>query len=87
MSIYSDNIEDMFEIVPKRLLPTEYGGEAGSCESITEDWCKKIDKYADYFEEEELEGYGTDEKERVGGPKNAESLFTLKGFFRQLYLG
>lgn len=82
--VHGDNMELLFEKVPKRLFPTEYGGEAGSIASIIEHWEQKIDSYADYFIEEELEGYGTDEKKRPGKPKNAETLFGLEGSFRQL---
>uniref|UniRef100_A0A336K545 CSON001566 protein n=1 Tax=Culicoides sonorensis TaxID=179676 RepID=A0A336K545_CULSO len=82
--VHGDNVDALFEKVPKRLFPTEYGGEAGSIQSIIEYWEKKLDSYADYFIEEEKEGYGTDEKKRVGKPKNAESLFGLEGSFRML---
>lgn len=85
-NIHGDDIEAMFKILPKRLFPTEYGGEAGSCQSIIDYWCKKIDEYADYFEEDELQGYGTDEKKRIGRPRNAESMFGLEGSFRQLQI-
>lgn len=82
--VHGDNVELLFEKVPRRLFPSEYGGDAGTIESIVEYWVKKIDSYADYFIEDELEGYGTDEKKRVGKPKNAETLFGVEGSFRQL---
>lgn len=84
VNIHGDNIDGLFNMVPQRLFPTEYGGEAGSIDSIIEYWIKKIDSYSDYFEEDEKEGYGTNEKKRVGRPKNAESMFGLDGSFRQL---
>ncbi|XP_063702308.1 LOW QUALITY PROTEIN: alpha-tocopherol transfer protein-like [Culicoides brevitarsis] len=82
--VHGDNVEKLFEKIPRRLFPTEYGGEAGSIASIIEYWERKIDEYTDYFIEEETEGYGTDEKKRPGKPKNAETLFGLEGSFRQL---
>lgn len=86
VNIHGDDWDAMFKLIPKRLFPTDYGGDAGSIESIVEYWCKKLDSYADYFEEEELEDYGTNEKKRIGRPKNAESLFGLEGSFRQLQI-
>lgn len=85
-NVHGDDMDAMFKIIPKRLFPTEYGGEAGSIESIVDYWYKKIDSYADYFEEEELQGYGTNEKKRIGRARNAESLFGLEGSFRQLQI-
>lgn len=83
-NVHGDDIEALFQMIPQRLFPTEYGGEAGSIDSIIEHWNKKINSYADFFEEEEKEGYGTNEKKRVGRPKNAESMFGLDGSFRKL---
>lgn len=82
--VHGDNVELLFGKVPRRLFPSEYGGEAGTIASIIEYWEKKIDSYTDYFIEEELEKYGTDEKKRLGKPKNADTLFGLEGSFRQL---
>lgn len=64
-------------------MPTEYEGEAGSLESLTEQWEKKILSYRDYFIEEDIK-YGVDEKKRIGRPKNPDSLFGTDGSFRQL---
>lgn len=63
-------------------MPTEYEGEAGSLESLAEQWSKKVYSYRDFFLEEAK--YGVDEKKRVGRPKNPESLFGIEGSFRQL---
>lgn len=64
------------------MMPTEYEGSAGSIQSLTDEWEKKILAYRDYFLEEE--NYGVDEKKRIGRPKNPESLFGMDGTFRQL---
>jgi len=82
--VHGDDMDALFRMIPQKLFPTEYGGGVGSIESIVDYWVKKIDSYADYFEEEETEGYGTNEKKRVGRPKNAEAMFGLEGSFRQL---
>uniref|UniRef100_A0A336M9G9 CSON013966 protein n=1 Tax=Culicoides sonorensis TaxID=179676 RepID=A0A336M9G9_CULSO len=80
--LYGDNMEELHKNIPKRLLPTEYGGDAGTIAEITEYWVQKVLEHADYFKEES--NYGTDEKKRPGRPKTAENLFGLEGSFRQL---
>lgn len=80
--LYGDQIEDLYKSVPQRLLPAEYGGEAGTLAEITEYWVQKVLKNADYFKEQA--NYGTDEKKRPGRPKTAETLFGVEGSFRQL---
>lgn len=64
------------------MLPTEYGGEAGTIDEILDNWVKKVKEYEQWFKDEE--NYGTDEKKRPGRPKNAEALFGIEGSFRQL---
>ncbi|XP_058464609.1 retinol-binding protein pinta-like [Malaya genurostris] len=80
--VHGSNMEALYKYIPKRLLPEEYGGEAGPIQAIVDTWVKKVESYRDYFKEEEQ--FGTDEKKRVGKPKNAESLFGFEGSFRQL---
>ena len=59
-------MESLYKQVPKRLLPSEYGGEAGPLQNIINDWEKKIISYRQYFEEQDT--YGVDEKKiiRIG---------------------
>lgn len=80
--MYANKIDELYEIVPQRLLPAEYGGEAGTLAEITDYWVNKVLEHADYFKEQA--NYGTDEKKRPGRPKTAETLFGLEGSFRQL---
>lgn len=75
-------MDSFFECIPKRLLPTEYGGDAGPVQNIIDEWVKKVMDNQAFFEAEEL--FGSDEKKRVGRPKNAESLFGVDGSFRKL---
>lgn len=75
-------MENLYQHIPKSLLPTEYGGDAGPIQDIIDQWEKKILEYRDYFLEEK--NYGTDEKKRPGKPKNAENLFGVDGSFRKL---
>lgn len=80
--VHGDNWDELYKYIPKRLLPTEYGGEAGPIQDIIDVWEKKLHANKDYFKEEE--NYGTDEKKRPGRPKNSENLFGIDGSFRKL---
>lgn len=70
--------------MPRKLLPKEYGGEAGPIQDIIDAMEKKLVENRDFFVEDEK--FGVDEKKRVGKPKNSESLFGLDGSFRQLVI-
>jgi hypothetical protein len=75
--------DSLYKVVPRNLMPNEYEGEAGSLQSLTDHWEKKLLSYRDYFLEDNAK-YGVDEKLRPGRPKNPESLFGIDGTFRQL---
>lgn len=64
------------------MLPTEYGGEAGSIQTISDNLKTKLLDRRDWFIEDEL--YKTNEAKRPGKPKNAEALFGTVGSFRSL---
>uniref|UniRef100_A0A1B0CUX6 CRAL-TRIO domain-containing protein n=2 Tax=Lutzomyia longipalpis TaxID=7200 RepID=A0A1B0CUX6_LUTLO len=82
LHVHGDNLESLYEHIPKKLLPKEYGGEAGSVKELTVKWEKKFMDYRDYFLEEAK--YGTDEKKRPGRPKTEETIFGIDGSFRKL---
>ncbi|GAB0090854.1 alpha-tocopherol transfer protein-like [Sergentomyia squamirostris] len=75
-------LENMYKHIPQKLLPTEYGGEAGSLKELTVYGENMILKNRDYFMEESQ--YGTDEKKRPGRPNTEETLFGIDGSFRKL---
>jgi hypothetical protein len=75
-------MEALYKVVPRKLLPKEYGGDAGPIQDIINDMEKRMIAKRDFFLEDE--NYGVDEKKRVGRPKNADNLFGLDGTFRQL---
>lgn len=75
-------MESLYTQVPKKLLPSEYGGEAGPIKDMVAVWEKKILSYSDYFAEDEQ--YGTEERKRPGKPKDSEALFGIEGSFRKL---
>lgn len=76
------DIESLYDHVPKHLLPTEYGGEAGSIAEIMDYWERKLWEYRDYLIDEC--NYGTDESKRVVQSDVAQSVYGLQGTFKQL---
>uniref|UniRef100_A0A1B0C811 CRAL-TRIO domain-containing protein n=1 Tax=Lutzomyia longipalpis TaxID=7200 RepID=A0A1B0C811_LUTLO len=79
--VHSDK-ESLFQFIPKRMLPTEYGGDAGPIQKIIDSVEKDLTEARDFFREEDA--YGTNERKRIGRPKNAETLFGVEGSFRKL---
>ncbi|XP_037813921.1 alpha-tocopherol transfer protein-like [Lucilia sericata] len=82
MTIYGSNIEKMYEKIPLKYLPKEYGGENGSIPEILAEWEQKFLSYRDYFKEDAK--YGTDEQLRPGKPIDFDNLFGMEGSFRKL---
>jgi len=81
MHVHND-MESLYKVVPRRLLPKEYGGEAGTIQELTEDLEKRLLAKRDFFLEDEK--FGVDEKKRVTKTKYDEYIFGLEGSFRQL---
>ncbi|KNC21669.1 hypothetical protein FF38_09802 [Lucilia cuprina] len=76
MTIYGSNIEKMYEKIPLKYLPKEYGGENGSIPEILAEWEQKFLSYRDYFIEDAK--YGTDEQLRPGKPIDFDNLFGME---------
>lgn len=75
-------MDSLYEHIPRRLLPAEYGGEAESIVEIAENWKNKLVERGQWFEEDAA--FKTDETKRLGKPKNANLLFGTEGSFRSL---
>ncbi|KAI4501150.1 hypothetical protein M0802_003523 [Mischocyttarus mexicanus] len=76
------NIETLYEYVPREMLPTEYGGDAGPIQPIHDAWIKKLEEYGPWFAEQET--VIANETLRPGKPKTHDDIFGLDGSFRQL---
>ncbi|XP_055904375.1 alpha-tocopherol transfer protein-like [Eupeodes corollae] len=76
------SMESVYEHIPKKYLPTDYGGENGSLENTILHWEKVFLRYKDFFEEDVK--YGVNEKLRIGEKRSNESIFGLEGSFRKL---
>jgi hypothetical protein len=76
-------MDSLFKVIPKTLLPIEYGGEGDSIPAIIQQWEEKIHEHHEYLRDE-VTKYGVDEKKRIGKSKNSTDLFGIDGTFRQL---
>ncbi|XP_012273701.1 alpha-tocopherol transfer protein-like isoform X2 [Orussus abietinus] len=76
------NLNTLYEHIPREILPTEYGGDAGPIQAIHDAWMKKLESYGPWFAEQE--NIKTNEALRPGKPKTHDDLFGLDGSFRQL---
>lgn len=75
-------MEALYKVVPRKLLPKEYGGQAGTIEEITNAVEKRLVANREFFLEDEK--YGVDEKKRFGKATNVDNLFGVEGSFRKL---
>lgn len=82
INVFAEDYEILYDIIPKRLLPFEYGGDAGKISEIMEYWVQKVLQYEEYFKEDAK--YGTDEDKRPGIPQTTQTLFGLSGSFQNL---
>lgn len=77
-----ENMESLHRHIPKRLLPIEYGGEAGTVQAIADSWKTKLIANSKWFADDA--SYKTDESKRIGKAKNGDLLFGTDGSFRSL---
>lgn len=76
-------MEDLFEYLPVKYLPREYGGENGCLERLLNEYNLVWDEYREYFKNSA--GYGTDEHLRLGESLWADvAEFGAGGTFRRL---
>lgn len=76
------NIETLYNHIPKEIMPTEYGGDAGSIVDMHDMWMKKLEEYGPWFAEQE--SVKANEALRPDKPKTQDDLFGIDGSFRQL---
>lgn len=77
-----DSLEALHKHINKELLPTEYGGSAGSVQVLAVDLKDKMLQRRQWFIEEA--NFKTDESKRPGKPKTTETLFGTVGSFRTM---
>lgn len=67
-----DSLDALHKHINKNVLPTEYGGNAGSIESIAVDLTDKIMQRREWYIEDE--NYKIDESKRPVKPRTAKSV-------------
>ncbi|XP_065337538.1 retinol-binding protein pinta-like [Cloeon dipterum] len=82
--VHGKDLESLYKKVPRKSLPKEYGGDAGSVDDLAKDFIDKILAFNDWFVADEKNG--VDEKKRTGKSKTQQDLFGMEGSFRQLNL-
>lgn len=80
--MHGSNIDGMCKFFPREMLPSEYGGSAGTVKEIADQWLRKMDEHRDWFLEDEK--HTADESRRPGKPKTTADLFGTEGSFRKL---
>ncbi|CAG9126180.1 unnamed protein product [Plutella xylostella] len=75
-------VKDLYEHVPREMLPKDYGGDGPTMDELQEQWVATILEYKDWFAAQE--SIKSDESLRPGKPKNYDELFGIDGSFRQL---
>uniref|UniRef100_A0A2A4J6B5 CRAL-TRIO domain-containing protein n=1 Tax=Heliothis virescens TaxID=7102 RepID=A0A2A4J6B5_HELVI len=76
-------LESLHEMVPKEILPVEYGGEERSIDKLNEEWVEELstEKHVEYLKI--MSKAGTDETKRLAGKFNEECM-GMPGSFRNL---
>lgn len=82
ISLHGEKIEGLYEHIPQKCLPKEYGGEAGTIDELAAAWRAKVESHRDWLLADEARR--SDEKKRPGRPKTSETLFGMEGSFRKL---
>ena len=83
--VHGSKREELYKIIPREILPQEYGGLGANLQDLIDSWEQKVLSYAEYFKEED--NYGVDESLRIKNiePANTETNSTgLVGSFRKL---
>ncbi|KAF5307396.1 hypothetical protein FQR65_LT06910 [Abscondita terminalis] len=76
------NPEEMFKLIPKECLPSDYGGGLDSIKTLHGIMIKRYLENKSFFQEEDK--YVVDESKRPGKPKNVNDIFGIEGSFKKL---
>ncbi|CAH1380272.1 hypothetical protein MTP99_004274 [Tenebrio molitor] len=76
------DLDSLFKVVPKDMVPEEFGGTAGKVQGYMDMWIQALKDEAAWFKDQE--SVKADESRRPGKPTSHEELFGLDGSFKQL---
>ncbi|XP_025262194.1 alpha-tocopherol transfer protein-like isoform X1 [Camponotus floridanus] len=80
--LYTSGIESIYGIIPRSLLPVEYGGEQPSLNILSDMWKAKLIERREWFLKEEK--VKVNESLRSNSVINPDDLFGVSGTFRKL---
>ncbi|XP_065337537.1 alpha-tocopherol transfer protein-like [Cloeon dipterum] len=80
--LYGNDLSALLSRVPKKLVPNEFGGEAGTLDELGKEFADKILAFNDWYVADETNG--VDENKRVGKSKTREDLLGMNSNFREL---
>ncbi|XP_069680236.1 alpha-tocopherol transfer protein-like [Periplaneta americana] len=84
IQVYGNDLTSFYDKIPRKILPQELGGEAGTVAELTGRWTQKLESYQKWFlEREHLK---SDETKRPSGATVTSDLFGFEGSFRKLTL-
>ncbi|XP_069680230.1 clavesin-2-like [Periplaneta americana] len=80
--VYGKDLTSFYDQIPRKVIPLELGGEAGTIAENMDRWKQKLESYHNWFlEHEHLK---SDEKKRPSGAIASSDLFGFEGSFRKL---
>ncbi|KAJ9584957.1 hypothetical protein L9F63_020706 [Diploptera punctata] len=82
--VHRKGADSLKNSLPVKVLPSEFGGEAGKLRDLWADWVKKMEDNREWFLEQER--YKSDETKRPGKSIDSGELFGFQGSFRRLSL-
>ncbi|XP_026493157.1 alpha-tocopherol transfer protein-like [Vanessa tameamea] len=83
IKFHEPNSDTLYQDVPQDLLPTEYGGKAGSIDQIKRYWIKRVEAKRDWFLAND-KNWALDEGLRPNDSHNENQVKDLPGSFRSL---
>ncbi|XP_050350319.1 alpha-tocopherol transfer protein-like [Nymphalis io] len=83
IKFHEPNSDTLYQDVPQDLLPTEYGGKAGSIDQIKRYWIKRVEAKRDWFLAND-KNWALDEGLRPNDSNNENQVKDLPGSFRSL---
>lgn len=77
--IHGDDKKSLYKYIPQRVLPAEYGGQAGPIQDIIDDWEKQIMENRSFILK--MDSFASDERKR---PADGKNYVEMGGSFRNL---
>ncbi|KAL6440292.1 hypothetical protein ACFW04_003100 [Cataglyphis niger] len=80
--VYPSGAESLYEMIPRSILPVDFGGEQPSLDTIADMWQAKLMQQREWFLEQEK--VKVNESLRSNSVIKPDDLFGVSGTFRKL---